>query len=304
MPSFCFVIVNYFGHDDTVACVNSILAARAERDQTRVLIVDNSGEQFDFCDTDVTVLQTGHNIGLSGAWYVGFYAEVTQSCDYVIFLNNDATVAPDFIQQLSKGAETWGPSCAFGPRIYYSQDRERIWSRGGEIHRFGVKVVHYGENALASDLVAGDFETGHLSGCCLILRVAHLNQLGGPDTNFFFRGEEWDLNYRIVQAGIKLVILDRAHVYHDVNGSHDRFSPTMLYFTYRAKVLFAKKILPVWYLPIWFVLALVFTHLVTARRFAKAGGRPLALVRKSLMSALFEGLNNDKILPPQTKNGC
>jgi GT2 family glycosyltransferase len=300
MPSFCFVIVNYFGHDDTVACVNSILAARAEPGQARVVIVDNSGEQFEFGDADITVLQTGHNIGLSGAWYVGFYAEVTQSCEYVIFLNNDATVAPDFIEQLNKGAETWGPNCAFGPRIYYSQDRERIWSRGGEIHRFGVKVVHHGENVLASDVVTGDFETGHLSGCCLILRVAHLNQLGGPDTNFFFRGEEWDLNYRFAKAGIRLVILDSANVYHNVNGSHDRFSPAMLYFAYRAKVLFAKKILPVWYFPVWFALAIVFTNFVAARRFAKAGERPLAPIRKSLMSALFEGLRNDKILPPQT----
>lgn len=299
MQSFCFVIVNYFGHDDTVSCVNSILSARTDQDRIRIVIVDNSGEQFDFGDTDVTVLHTGHNVGLSGAWYIGFYAEVTQSCDYVIFLNNDATIAADFIEQLSKGAETWGPNCAFGPRIYCSQDRGHIWSRGGEIHRFQVKVVHHGENVSADDVVIGDFETGHLSGCCLILRVAHLNQLGGPDTNFFFRGEEWDLNYRLVQAGIKLVILDSAHVYHKVNGSHDRFSPPMLYFAYRAKVLFAKKILPVWYFPIWFLLAIIFTRFVAAKRFAKAGERPLAQVRKSLMSALFEGLRNDKILPPK-----
>ena len=302
MPAFCFVIVNYFGHDDTIRCVDSILAARAEPSMVRIVIVDNSGEHFDFKDADVTVIQTGHNVGLSGAWYIGFYAEVTQSCDYVIFLNNDATVAADFIAQLNNGAETWGPDCAFGPRIYYSQDRERIWSRGGKIHRFGVKVAHHGENVLASDVMTGDFETGHLSGCCLILRVAHLNQLGGPDTNFFFRGEEWDLNYRLVQTGKKLVILDSARVYHDVNGSHDRFSPAMLYFAYRAKVLFAKKILPFWYFPIWFALAIIFTQLVAVERFAKASEHPIAQIRKSLMSALLEGLRNNKILPPPTKN--
>lgn len=297
--SFCILIVNYHGREDTVACVASALAAAQKSDTSvKVLVVDNTADEFNFADDRVHTLRTGHNIGLSGAWYVGFYSATAQSCDYVILLNNDAVVAEDFFARLQTGIDRWGADCAFGPRIYHAADHGLIWSRGGEIARFTVKVRHFGENTRAEQVETGDFETGHLSGCCMIVRTAHLNRIGGPDTNFFFRGEEWDLNYRLRQAGIRLVILDRAEVFHEINGSHERFNPKMLYFAYRAKVLFAKKILPSWYFPIWFTSAVVFSVVLAAPRFARHSKYDTPEIRKALTRALYEGLKHDKILPP------
>jgi GT2 family glycosyltransferase len=299
MLSFCILIVNYHGREDTIACVKSVLAAAATlTSRVKIVIVDNSAETFDFEGEPVRVMRTGHNVGLSGAWYVGFYSEIAQSCDYTIFLNNDAYVAEDFFIYLQKGIEKWGANCAFGPRIYDASDSGLIWSRGGEIKRFAVKVKHFGENVRASAVEPGDFETGHLSGCCMIVRNAHLNQIGGPDTNFFFRGEEWDLNYRLIQAGVRLILLDQTNVFHAINGSHFRFAPNMLYLAYRAKVLFAKKILPWWYFPIWYPVALLYAATVAPLRFARSSNSSAQNIRRALISAFLEGLRNDKIMPP------
>lgn len=296
--TFCVVIVNYNGHDDTVRCVDAVLsAAKASRAAVDVLVVDNSSESFSFASARVRVRRTGHNIGLSGAWYVGLYSDVAQSSDYLIFLNNDAFLGNGFFDTLQRGVETWGADCAFGPRICYASNPGLIWSRGGRIQRYMVKIRHFGENVSADRVKRGDFETGHLSGCCMIIRTAHLNRVGGPDTNFFFRGEEWDLNYRLSQSGVRLVILDHAEVYHEINGSHSRFAPNMLYLAYRAKVLFAKKILPRWYFPIWYLVAFAYAAFVAPSRFARASKGATTEIRGALVRAFVDGLKSDKIMP-------
>ena len=301
LKSFCILIVNYYGVDDTTECVSSLLdSARHVENDVKILIVDNSFDNFRFSDQSVSILRTGHNVGLSGAWYIGFYSEIAQSCDYVVFLNNDAVVAKDFFRQVQSGCEKWGDDCAFGPRILHASDPDLVWSRGGEIQRYLVKIRHFGENQRADQLETADFETGHLSGCCMIVPTLHLNRIGGPDTNFFFRGEEWDLNYRLSCAGVKLVILDRAEVFHQVNQSHDRFAPKMLYLAYRAKVLFAKKILPWWYFPIWYGLALGYAATVSPVRFARQAKYARSEIRNALVSAMHDGLRNNKIMPPES----
>lgn len=298
--SFCAIIVNYFGCEDTTRCVNSLIASAGKSNTTlSILVVNNSDESLHFDNESVTILRTGHNIGLSGAWYIGFYNEVAQNSDYVVFLNNDAVVALDFFGLMDSGINLWGSDCAFGPRILHDSNQKIIWSRGGKINRFSVKIEHFSENKPVNEVKTADFQTGHLSGCCMVINVDHLNEIGGPDTNFFFRGEEWDLNYRLKEHGVRLVILDSAEVFHKVNGSHDRFSPLMLYFAYRAKVLFAKKILPEFYFPFWFACALIYSTIISPSRFSRLSGRDASNIRRALIAALIVGRRNNKILPPK-----
>lgn len=296
--TFCFLVVNYNGRSDTIECVNSIFKAAAFAFATiKIIVIDNSNDQFDFNDERVCVIRTGYNIGLSGAWYLGFYNDFAQSNDYTILINNDARVAKNFLSELQKGIINWGDTCAFGPRIYDDKDTDTIWSRGGEIQKFLVKVKHHGEKRPSKEVERGDFETGHLSGCCLVIKTEHLNNIGGPDTNFFFRGEEWDLNYRLAEAGIRLIILDHVEVFHKINGSHSRFAPDMLYYAYRAKVLFAKKILPFWYFPLWYFVAFIFAAAIAPGRFAKMAKQKNSLrIRRALIKALLDGLKHNKIL--------
>lgn len=295
---FCVIIVNYKGSRDTIDCVRSLgLAASSFNSNVQILVVDNSNDKFGDMGPTVSVIKTGWNIGLSGAWFVGFFNEAAQACDYCIFINNDTIVENSFFHGIEKGIRKWGDNCAFGPRICYFDNPTRIWSRGGKINRYMVSVKHYGENLYAEDIIAEDFVTGHLSGCCLVIKTSHLNKIGGPDPNFFFRGEEWDLNFRLNRKGIKLVLLDQVNIYHKINGSHERFDPLMLYLAYRAKVLFAKKSLPVFYFPFWYISAVIYCATISAQRFARYSNTGRHQIRKMLVKALLDGLKSDKILP-------
>lgn len=294
--SFCAVITNYHGNQDTNMCIESLFqSAKLSGSKLNVIVVDNSGD-FIKPSYDVHVIRTGYNIGLSGAWYLGVFTEKAQSSDYIIFINNDATVEKNFFVKLEDAIRRHGSGCAYGPRILYADDPEKIWSRGGKINRLIASVRHDYEGEKSNSIPVQDIETGHLSGCCLIVKRDHLRKIGPIDTRFFFRGEEWDLNYRLLNSGVRLIIADSVIVYHKINASHDRFSPKMLYFAYRAKVLFAKKIFPCWYFFLWYWIAVVYAALIAPRKFIKmAGEGDVGLLRKSLLRALKDGAKLDHI---------
>lgn len=296
VPNFCVVLVNYHGVSVTLACIQSLKVSALQANcDLSIIVVDNSGEFPVGVDSSVTVLKTGQNIGLAGAWYIGQYNLVAQSSDYLVFLNNDTHTDVDFFSEVVRGINKWGSKCAFGPRILFASEPNKIWSRGGSISKYSASVKHSGEGVSATDVQIVDFETGHLSGCCLIVKTTDMNAIGGVDTNFFFRGEEWDINYRLSQLGIKLVLLDSARLYHAVNGSHDRFELKMLYLAYRAKVLFAKKIQPFWYFPVWLLASLIYGVFVAPVKFSRLSGVGAQAIRPVLLSALIDGIVKDKI---------
>jgi GT2 family glycosyltransferase len=300
---FWAIIVNYNNQEETLQAVKHLQRSAAAESNAELLVtvVDNSDRDFFNATGAFDVVSADGNIGLSPAWCLAFDQRPEADPDYVIFLNNDAVVSDDFFAQLEKGIKKWGRDCAFGPRIYYRDQPDLVWSRGGEISPLAVSVKHFGEGVHKDTLEPGDFETGHLSGCCMIVPYRQLNDIGGPDPNFFFRGEEWDLNYRLGRAGVRLVILDEMSVWHTINASHDRFSADMLYLAYRAKVLFVRKHHPFWWFPIWWMAGLTYSALFAHIKFARLAKGSTSGITSALVAAFWDGLCHKKILPRRAR---
>ena len=75
----------------------------------------------------------------------------------------------------------------------------------------------------------------------LLFNAKCLKKVGLFDDRFFFRGEEWDLCYRIKKAGFKLKLAPKSIIYHKVSRTVKRFSAFDIYCAYRAKLLFGYK---------------------------------------------------------------
>jgi len=293
----CVILVNYNNEAETRGCIDSLFAAQRPSIKLDIVIVDNSDKVEIGAIDDVLILRPKRNLGLSPAWALAFKTDCAQASDFVIFMNNDVNVAPDFFAEFEQGVDTWGKETAFGGRIYYREDPERIWSRGGRIDAKRVVVEHHDCEKLSGEVAAGDFETGHISGCCMIIPTKKLVDVGGPDPNFFFRGEEWDLNYRLLQSGTRLLILDRVVMWHHVNASHDRFKPEMLYLAYRAKVLFARKHHNALWFMMWFAAGLTYSILIAPRKFARMSNRAENTLRRPLVQAFIDGVRMLTIQP-------
>jgi hypothetical protein len=96
-----FVVLNWNGREDTLRCLESLAAI--ERSDVGLVCVDNGssdgsvkaiGERF----PDVTLIEAGANLGYSGGNNLGIRRALEMGADWVVLLNNDATVAPDVIE--------------------------------------------------------------------------------------------------------------------------------------------------------------------------------------------------------------
>ena len=81
-----------------------------------------------------------------------------------------------------------------------------------------------------------------ISGACLLLRRAALDQVGLLDETYFMYTEEVDLCYRLAQAGWELWWVPEAEIIHYGGASSRQAAGAMYLHLYRSKVQFYRKI--------------------------------------------------------------
>jgi GT2 family glycosyltransferase len=108
-PLVATVVVNYNGGDLTLACLASLRDQHYPAERRRIVLVDNDSD--DGITTrvrdqwpDVTVVETGANLGFAGAVNRGVRAAGT--VDHVALLNNDATADPGWLAALVEALES------------------------------------------------------------------------------------------------------------------------------------------------------------------------------------------------------
>ena len=79
-----------------------------------------------------------------------------------------------------------------------------------------------------------------MTGCLLLIRRDHWNELGGFDESFFMYGEEADLCYRARAMGLRPTIAPEPTIIH-YDGASDRLLSAKMTKLLSGKVLFMKK---------------------------------------------------------------
>ena len=233
-----FFIVNYFSEDDTLHLVNQIADLSAmSLFQTKIHVLDNGSDneklnKHEFID----FILKEKNIGLSAGWVKLEGNAKPHPDDTLIFINNDVILENNFFDQLFKSL-TYLEHSIVTPVIYDLENN--CWSAGGKFKYSGILVKHF------SSLVSSTpYETDHVSGCCMIMSKKSYDVIGGFDPAFFFRGEEWDFNYRAKLISIGRMVLPDLRITHKVNGSHDPSFPKGINQAFIAKKIYWKKHFP------------------------------------------------------------
>jgi GT2 family glycosyltransferase len=127
-----------------------------------------------------------------------------------------------------------------GSLIFYMKDTSKLWFAGGRIDLDQGEFLH--EYALSNDHKMKAFETGYVTGCCLLISSKLFTNLSGFDKDFGSYVEDVDLNYRVKKLGLKIVIEPQAKIFHRVSASSGGdFSSTKEFLKSRNAVLFARK---------------------------------------------------------------
>ena len=148
-PLVGIVVVNFNGGDLTMRCLQRLQALTWPAAQTRVVLVDNGStdgvpEAVRERWPDVTVIETGRNLGFGGACNRGF--EVLTDADYVALLNNDALPEPDWLEPLVDALEADPQLGAATPKVLLSGSwielslKSEATAPPGDPRVLGVKV--------------------------------------------------------------------------------------------------------------------------------------------------------------------
>ncbi len=216
-----------------------------------VIIVDNGSEANDTeqlkriknQESRIKILFNVANLGFAGGNNIGIRYALEHGADYIILLNNDAVVAPDFLGELVKVAEKNPSFGIIGSRIYKYGTTEVVFD-GGKINFWLNRGEHSEYKLTATSYKLVDYITGAamLIKREVIEKMASINSAQGGlmREEYFLYYEDVDWCIRARRAGYKCVLVASSKVWHKVSATNKEGSSSYIYYHTRNSLMLAK----------------------------------------------------------------
>ncbi|HWS49337.1 MAG TPA: glycosyltransferase family 2 protein [Candidatus Methanoperedens sp.] len=262
IPKIALIILNWKQPQLTIDTIESILKTKTKGFLYHIYIVDNgspddSVHQFNSKykkNKNITVVETGDNLGYAGGNNYGLREALKQNFDYYLVANNDILVAPDFLQKLYDDSLRY-PNAILTPKIYFApgfefhKDRYQkkeigkvIWAVGSQIDWDNI----YGSNIGIDEVDHGQYDKKQpkidfISGCCFLISKEVIKKVGIFDEKYYLYMEDSDLTQRALKAGYELRLVPKSIIWHCNSGSSKPGSSLQDYFITRNRLLFGFK---------------------------------------------------------------
>jgi GT2 family glycosyltransferase len=285
------IVVHWSRADLTTRCLESLCAQSHPAD---LLLIDNgspdrAGRTLAGRFPQVALLELESNRYYAGGANRGLARARAEGYAHAILFNNDTEAAPDLVAQLVAVAGEDARIGLVGPKIFYAEPRDRIWSAGGRIDWRSGMTHHRGLRQ--PDGPAWDLETDvdYLTGACLLFTHRVLVEVGFLDEDYVMYAEDADYCQRARERGFRVVYAPRAHLWHEVSAaSGGGLTPFKMYHRVRSNWRFLVRYArPAHWLTIPILLPLHFAGFAI-RELARGNGR---VVRAALaaLSDLVRG---------------
>lgn len=255
-PKAAVVILQYNNSAYSIECLKS--ATKSGYPALDIFLVDNGSEkrQFDIInqyldrlnDKRVKLVKSGENLGFSGGNNLGIKKALSYGADYVLILNNDATISPELVEKLVMFARARENAGIVGSAI--NEGEGLVY--GGKIVWLKSELSHSKER-LSDNL--------YVPGACMLVSREVFKNIGFFDERFFLYFEDADFCMRARKNNFKLAIVDDIAVNHRVSASTSRLgAAALLRYHYRNAHLFNAKNGPIFvkiFLPIWSVYIII-----------------------------------------------
>ena len=186
--SVAIILVNYNGYQDTAECIQSL--SRIEYEEYEVIVVDNCSTDNSYENLQMlqdseqfVLLKSDENRGFSAGNNIGIRYALEKHFDYILLLNNDTTVTPQFLIKLLGRSEN---DCAVvsGTILFYDSP-DTVWYGGGSMGRYSGRVRHLYYRKSRRDLPKDRQEVSFISGCEMLIPAQAFNKTGLLDEDFF-----------------------------------------------------------------------------------------------------------------------
>jgi len=221
MKKTAIILVNWNSYDLTAQCIRSLQQILDPVSITIILVDNNSedgsGAAIKSTFPDVHFIQANDNKGFTGGNNLGIAYAIQEKFEYTLLLNNDTTVAKDFLLPLLHFMEEHPEAGAVQPLIYYHHQPTLIWNGGSYYHEWlGHPSIQYIGKKLSDTPLQNQrpVSVDWITGCAFLVRTSLLTQIGGLSNNLFMYFEDIDISLRIREKGYQLWLVPQSAIWH------------------------------------------------------------------------------------------
>ena len=244
MDKVAVVIPNYNGYRYLETCFAAL--AKQTFTEFTTYFVDN-GSQDESCAflrehyPETKIIQLDDNYGFSRAVNEGIRRSKEP---YVILLNNDTEVFPDFVERLYEGICKRKNAFACSAKLISYQERDKIDDAGNYYNMLGWAFAR-GKGKPVSEFETSDRIFAACAGAA-IYRREFLEKTGLFDEEHFAYLEDTDIGYRARLLGYENWYEPSAKVYHVGSGtSGSRYNLFKIRYSSRNNIYLIYKNMPV-----------------------------------------------------------
>ncbi len=232
MPQFTFIIANWNGEHLLADCLASF------RNQTvrdfEIIVVDNGSTDgsVEFVREnyrEAKLIALPENQGFCKANNEGIRQS---SGEWVILVNNDTEIVPDYLAAIRRAMERFPDAGMFASKILFADSPSTIDNCGFTLSRAGT-AQEIGRNEPDSGKYELGLEPFGPSGGAAVYRRKLLESVGLLDDDFFLIYEDVDLAMRARLRGFRCYFVPDAVVYHKYRTTLARWPEWQVYYGQR-----------------------------------------------------------------------
>jgi GT2 family glycosyltransferase len=215
-PLVSVIILNYNGESYLDNCIASVL--KNSYPNFEVLLVDNAStdrsvknamETFGD-DVRLRLIQSSENLGFSGGNNLGF---AHTKGDYIVFLNNDTIVDPEWLTHLVNAMQT-DASIGLAQSTILMLDGQKIQTAGWLYSNYLVQKHGLAENKTSGLRLQPVFEVSVASGASMITRRSLIDEIGLFDSAVPFFYDDTLLSFKVWLANKRVVTVSDSKIRH------------------------------------------------------------------------------------------
>ena len=241
------IVLSWNGRDDTLACLRSL--AETDWPDLDVICVDNgshdgSADAVRGAFPDVLLIENGHNLGYAGGNNVGIRAALERGADWVLLLNNDATLAPDAVREFDAVARVRPLAGMLGGKVLFADPPDMVWFAG---QRFNAALGYSGRPRGYRRRDGERYDriepVDRVVGACMAVSRTVADAIGLLDEGLFAYVEDVDWSLRAREAGFDVLFVPKARAWHRVAGSSggEAASATSMYYGVRNTIVVSER---------------------------------------------------------------
>ena len=210
---------------------------------TEIIVVDNASSEGTTLIRNqfpgVKLICSDKNLGFAGGNNLGLKSAHGK---YILFINNDVEVSPNFLEPLVARLSHLDTTAAVSPKIKYFTPGTTIQYAGSyAVNPFTLRNTHIGTGEVDHGQYNEPRLTSYAHGACMLVKKSVIDLIGSMDEHFFLYYEEQDWCERMNRNGFHIFYVPQSEVYHKESMSTGKNSPLKTYYLSRNRILFARK---------------------------------------------------------------